>query len=180
MTWNVLREIETQAGRPDAAAAARSRALALYAAYRRDGGEPRFALARLIAAIGRTLQEEGVEAALWSLIPPPDRFEESLSRPVRPSSPSSRAPGISARLGLPARLCQRRRALPPPRIPGGLAAPLATAYSAKANGSSSSIDRSRLRQFLGSTNVTRRAPSASRTWRSRSCAGWIQDAMTNR
>jgi len=37
-TWDILRKIETAAGKPAAATQARRRALELYLAYRRDGG----------------------------------------------------------------------------------------------------------------------------------------------
>jgi hypothetical protein len=79
-TWSILQEIEAQAGRPDAAAA-RSRAIELYAAYRREGGEPQSSSGRLIVIVGQTLLLHGAEAA-HGLIPPPDRFEEKLL-PVR-------------------------------------------------------------------------------------------------
>ena len=80
-TWNILRGIETVAGRPDAASAARSRAIELYAAYRRDGGEPQSTLAQLIAAVDQVLRERGAKEARL-LIPSPERFAEGLL-PVR-------------------------------------------------------------------------------------------------
>lgn len=80
-TWNVLWNIETLAGHPDAAAAARFRAMELYAAYRRDGAEPQYVMARLIAAVGDALRGQGAAAAR-RLIPPTERFAESLL-PVR-------------------------------------------------------------------------------------------------
>ncbi|MEA2601238.1 MAG: hypothetical protein QOF89_2230 [Acidobacteriota bacterium] len=80
-TWNILREIETQAGFSEAAAAARSRAIELYAAYRRDGGASQLPTARLIVAVGRTLLAQEAEAAR-RLIPPPDWFGEGFL-PVR-------------------------------------------------------------------------------------------------
>ncbi len=75
--WDTLYEIETLAARPEEAAAARARALEAYVTYRRDGGEPRFPLGRLIAAVGRTLRTQGSAEAL-GLIPPPEQFDESV------------------------------------------------------------------------------------------------------
>jgi hypothetical protein len=80
-TWDILHDIETLAGRPGAAAAARSRAIELYAAYRLVGGAPQTALARLIVAVGQTLRAHGAEEAR-RLIPLPERFDEGLL-PVR-------------------------------------------------------------------------------------------------
>lgn len=77
MTWDILYKIETLAGRPEEAAAARARALEAYAAYRRDGGEPRFTMARWIAAVGRTLRTQG-SAEAHGRIPPSEQFHESL------------------------------------------------------------------------------------------------------
>ncbi|HVT14706.1 MAG TPA: tetratricopeptide repeat protein [Thermoanaerobaculia bacterium] len=79
--WALLEGIETIAGRLDAAAAAHSRAMELYASYRRDGGAPMFSAARLIAAAGEALREQGAEEAR-RLIPPPEKFDEEL-RPAR-------------------------------------------------------------------------------------------------
>jgi tetratricopeptide (TPR) repeat protein len=75
-TWDILQEIETRSGNPEAAAAARSRAMELYAAYRRDGGEPQSSAARLIATAGRALRESGAAAA--RLLIPPEPFDEGL------------------------------------------------------------------------------------------------------
>jgi tetratricopeptide (TPR) repeat protein len=74
--WGTLHEIENLAGCPDATAAARSRAIELYTAYRQDGGAPQFPLARLIVTIGQTFQVQGEEAR--GLIPQPDWFGEGL------------------------------------------------------------------------------------------------------
>ncbi|HEX6861174.1 MAG TPA: tetratricopeptide repeat protein, partial [Thermoanaerobaculia bacterium] len=80
-TWKILQDIETLAGRPDAASAARFRASEFYTAYRRDGGEPQFSTARLIAVVGQVLREHGAEEAR-RLIRPPEQFDEELL-PVR-------------------------------------------------------------------------------------------------
>jgi tetratricopeptide (TPR) repeat protein len=80
-TWDVLRSIETLAGRPEGAAVARAQAFEAYAAYRHDGGEPQFPLTRWIAALGGTLRAQGSAEAL-GLIPPSERFAENLL-PVR-------------------------------------------------------------------------------------------------
>jgi tetratricopeptide (TPR) repeat protein len=80
-TWNILYNIESLIGRPDAAAAARIQAIELYAAYRRDGGTPQSAAAQMIAAVRQTLRAQGAEAAR-GLIPPPDQFAEDVL-PVR-------------------------------------------------------------------------------------------------
>ncbi len=80
-TFNILREIEARSSRFDAASAARSRAIELYAAYRQDGGEPTSSTARLIAAVCHVLQSSEAEDA-HRMIPPPEQFEERLL-PVR-------------------------------------------------------------------------------------------------
>jgi tetratricopeptide (TPR) repeat protein len=80
-TWALLEQIETDADSPEAARTARSRAMELYAAYRRDGGAPLSDLGRLLATIGAALKTQG-EAAASNLIPPPDRFAPALL-PVR-------------------------------------------------------------------------------------------------
>ncbi len=70
----------------------------LYAAYRRDGGEPQSSAARRIAAAGRALRESGAEAARL-LIPPPEQFGEGLL-PVRDAllalAGGSRDPALAA------------------------------------------------------------------------------------
>lgn len=53
--WAILAAIETEAGNPSAAAAARQQARAAYLAYRRDGGENHYRDGRLALAIGQAL-----------------------------------------------------------------------------------------------------------------------------
>lgn len=76
-TWFLLFQIETSAGRPTEASAARLQAIELYSAYRRDGGEPQFSTAKLIATVGEVLHASGVEHAR-RLIPAPEQFEPRL------------------------------------------------------------------------------------------------------
>jgi tetratricopeptide (TPR) repeat protein len=76
-TWNILRGIETLAGRAEKAAAAHAQAFETYAAYRRDGGEPQAARTRWIVAVGRALRSQGSSQAL-GLLPPPEQFDEKL------------------------------------------------------------------------------------------------------
>jgi hypothetical protein len=49
-TWDILAAIETDAGNLDAAAEARSKAIACYLAYRRDGGENHYVQGRIALA----------------------------------------------------------------------------------------------------------------------------------
>jgi len=74
--WYNLQAIENAAGRASAAAAARGRAIELYAAYRRDGGEPATPAARLIAAVGQVLRQKN-QASARRLIPLPEMFHQS-------------------------------------------------------------------------------------------------------
>ncbi|WP_020505006.1 tetratricopeptide repeat protein [Lamprocystis purpurea] len=55
-TWNLLAAIETDAGNPESAAAARSKALAVYLDYRRAGGENHFTDGRLALAVAERLR----------------------------------------------------------------------------------------------------------------------------
>ena len=81
--WDILHDIEQVAGDPAAAAAARARALALYRAYRADGGEPMYPLSRLIAQVAAQAShpDHGPAAAL-SALPPESAFDPSLL-PIR-------------------------------------------------------------------------------------------------
>ena len=54
-TWNILADIETDAGNPAAAAEARRKAIAGYLAYRRDGGENHDGPGRLSLAVTQPL-----------------------------------------------------------------------------------------------------------------------------
>jgi tetratricopeptide (TPR) repeat protein len=54
-TWAILANIETATGNPAAAAEAKSKAIACYLAYRRDGGENHFADGRIALAVTRPL-----------------------------------------------------------------------------------------------------------------------------
>jgi tetratricopeptide (TPR) repeat protein len=96
-TWDILRNIETTAGHPDAVVAAGSRAMELYAVYRRKGGAPMSPMTRLIAAAGQVLRERGPEEAR-RLIPPPEGFEQEVL-PLRDALlaivDGSRDPGLA-------------------------------------------------------------------------------------
>ena len=76
-TWNILANIETAANQPHAAAAAKSKALACYLAYRRDGGENHNAEGRIALAVIEALQAADPAAAL-ALI------QEGLDHPQLP------------------------------------------------------------------------------------------------
>jgi len=74
-TWAVLSAIETDAGNPDAARAARAKALAAYLAYRHDGGENQSGSGRLALTVGEQLgkvQAQAVEAGLRALAADPN------------------------------------------------------------------------------------------------------------
>jgi tetratricopeptide (TPR) repeat protein len=64
LSWGLLARIETSSGNPAAAAAARTKALASYLAYRRAGGENHTTTGRLTAAVIKSLRERGTDAAL--------------------------------------------------------------------------------------------------------------------
>jgi len=53
--WDILSDIETDAGHPEAALEARAKAVAAYLAYRRDGGENHWPQGRLALAVGERL-----------------------------------------------------------------------------------------------------------------------------
>ncbi len=64
MPWAILADIETDAGNLAAAAEARSKAVAGYLAYRRDGGENHYPDGRLTLAVSKSLlADEPAEAA---------------------------------------------------------------------------------------------------------------------
>jgi len=74
-TWDILSDIETDAGNPAAAGAARAKALAAFLAYRRDGGENHWSSGRLALAVGELLangQAPAAEAELRALAARPD------------------------------------------------------------------------------------------------------------
>jgi hypothetical protein len=54
-SWNVLADIETEAGNPSASAEARQQARVAYIAYRRDGGENQSGSGRLALAVRQAL-----------------------------------------------------------------------------------------------------------------------------
>ncbi|MFM7521695.1 MAG: tetratricopeptide repeat protein [Planctomycetota bacterium] len=54
-TWDILADIETDAGTPAAAAEAKTKAIACYLAYRRDGGENHDAAGRIALAVTQSL-----------------------------------------------------------------------------------------------------------------------------
>jgi len=54
-TWDILADIETDAGNPAAAAEARAKAIACYLAYRRDGGENHDTEGRIALAVTQSL-----------------------------------------------------------------------------------------------------------------------------
>ena len=54
-TWAILADIETDAGNPDAAAAAKRKAIAGYLDYRRDGGENHDRAGRISLAVTQPL-----------------------------------------------------------------------------------------------------------------------------
>ena len=60
-TWDILCDLEQAVGDAAAARAARAQALALYLAYRRDGGESYAGGARLCALVAEAVQQ-GAEA----------------------------------------------------------------------------------------------------------------------
>lgn len=62
-TWTVLADLECDAGNPEAAAQARRQAMAIYHAYRIDGGEPMDSAARLIWEFGQALRTQGPDVA---------------------------------------------------------------------------------------------------------------------
>ncbi len=80
-TWGLLHQIEIQAHCPEAAEAARVRAIELYRTYRRDGGEPLSSVAELIDAVAHLLREHRTEEAR-RFVQPPEQFNEALL-PVR-------------------------------------------------------------------------------------------------
>jgi tetratricopeptide (TPR) repeat protein len=55
-TWDGLANIETDAGKPAAAAEAKRKAIACYLAYRRDGGENHFLDGRISLAVTQSLR----------------------------------------------------------------------------------------------------------------------------
>jgi tetratricopeptide (TPR) repeat protein len=62
-TWDILADIETDAGNPNAAAEAKAQAVAAYLAYRRDGGENHAGSGRLALAVTEALRSGGPGAA---------------------------------------------------------------------------------------------------------------------
>jgi tetratricopeptide (TPR) repeat protein len=77
-TWDILCDIETDAGNPAAAGAARAKARAAFLAYRRDGGENQWSSGRLALAVGERLangQASAAEAELRALAARPDWSE---------------------------------------------------------------------------------------------------------
>ena len=66
-TWNILADIETDAGNPTAAAEAKRKAIECYLAYRRDGGENHDADGRICLAVTEPLLA-GDPAAAASLL----------------------------------------------------------------------------------------------------------------
>jgi hypothetical protein len=62
-TWDILADIETDAGNSDAAARAKERAVAAYLAYRRNGGENHSGPGRLALAVSRSLLAGDPDAA---------------------------------------------------------------------------------------------------------------------
>ena len=54
-TWSILADIETDAGNPTAAAEAKSKAIASYLAYRRDGGENHTTPGRIALTVTQSL-----------------------------------------------------------------------------------------------------------------------------
>jgi tetratricopeptide (TPR) repeat protein len=82
-TCGLLAEIETAAGDPIAAAAARAKARRLYAACRADGGEPMSSLDRLVAEVAAlAAHPDHGPAAARAAVPGPDAFDPDLL-PIR-------------------------------------------------------------------------------------------------
>lgn len=81
-TWNVLADIETDAGNPGAAAEANAKAVAGYLAYRRDGGENHWPQGRLALVVTEALRSGGPEAAAEGL--QQLAANEELPAPLRP------------------------------------------------------------------------------------------------
>lgn len=74
-SWDILQQIESAAGRPEAAESARQKALEAFLAYRRDGGENHYGSGRLCADIGDRLlagQSDEAKHLLESLRGQPD------------------------------------------------------------------------------------------------------------
>jgi hypothetical protein len=67
MSWAILADIETGAGRPDLAAQARSRARECFLAYRRDGGENHRAAGRIASAVTQQLLTDNPASAIATL-----------------------------------------------------------------------------------------------------------------
>lgn len=63
-TWNILADIETDAGNPTAAAEANRKAIACYLADRRDGGENYDAAGRISLAVTQSLLAGDVPSAV--------------------------------------------------------------------------------------------------------------------
>ena len=93
-TWDILADIETDAGNPTAAAEAKRKAIECYLAYRRDGGENHNADGRICLAVTEPLLAGDPAAAasfLQQLAADPEavaRFAPS-SKPSKPSSPAA-------------------------------------------------------------------------------------------
>jgi hypothetical protein len=102
-TWNILADIETDAGQPAAAASARAKALGAYLAYRRDGGENHWSSGRLALAVGQALlagDPAAAEALLDQAAPEP---------PAAAGDPPQGAAAEHPYLAALRALCQGRR-----------------------------------------------------------------------
>jgi tetratricopeptide (TPR) repeat protein len=77
-TWAILADIERAARDPTAAALARSRAVALYRAFRDGGGSPHDGTGRLAQSLYEALARGADPADLAPRLPPRDRFSPSL------------------------------------------------------------------------------------------------------
>jgi tetratricopeptide (TPR) repeat protein len=74
-TWNILADIETDAGNASAAAEAKRKAIECYLAYRRDGGESHSGAGRLIFNVTEKLRGGGPAAAASVLQEQAARYE---------------------------------------------------------------------------------------------------------
>jgi tetratricopeptide (TPR) repeat protein len=90
--WAILADIELADGDPAAAAAARQKAIELFLAYRRDGGENHEGGGRLCAAVTEALLADSVQEAAGMLA-------ELRSRPNPPASVPPLLDALEAILG---------------------------------------------------------------------------------
>jgi len=104
-TWAILSDIETDAGNPDPAAAARSKALAAYLDYRRAGGENHCPQGRIALAVAERLrardpaQARTLLAELAQNLDLPEQLRPFL-KPLDALCTGSRDPALAQTPGL--------------------------------------------------------------------------------